>query len=125
MASIKNIIYFLSNYQKLTINFDEDCRYGHVLTQEEIEQYAETEVPETPPTLEQFKEQIDSYEKTYGEIESMNSSVVFDNWLRIDARPFKQALLNEIKKWSFMLKQHLIDNVTNRYVSKQNYFLGG
>ena len=51
-------------------------RYGHVLTPEEIEQYAETEVPETPPTLEQFKEQIDGYEKTYADIESMSASQV-------------------------------------------------
>lgn len=31
--------------------------YNHVLTQEEIEAHAETGVPESPPTLEQFKEQ--------------------------------------------------------------------
>ena len=32
--------------------------YGHVLTAEEIEQHAEEGVPENPPTLEQFKEQV-------------------------------------------------------------------
>ncbi len=31
----------------------------------------------------------------------------------MDVRPFKQALLNIIKRWSFMFKQHLIDHVTN------------
>ena len=34
--------------------------YNHVLTQEEIEAHAETGVPESPPTLEQFKEQVSS-----------------------------------------------------------------
>jgi dynein heavy chain len=33
----------------------------------------------------------------------------------VDSKPFKQALLNIIKRWSFMFKQHLIDHVTNRY----------
>lgn len=32
--------------------------YNHVLTQEEIEAHAETGVPESPPTLEQFKAQV-------------------------------------------------------------------
>jgi len=32
--------------------------YGHVLTPEEIEQHAEEGVPECPPTLDQFKEQV-------------------------------------------------------------------
>lgn len=38
---------------------------------------------------------------------------MFDTWFRVDARPFKQALLNIIKRWSYMFKQHLIDHVTN------------
>lgn len=32
--------------------------YGHVLTTEEIEQHAEDGVPEHPPTLKQFQEQV-------------------------------------------------------------------
>ena len=40
---------------------------------------------------------------------------MFDVWFRVDARPFKQALLNIVKRWSFMFKQHLIDHVTDRW----------
>ncbi|KAK3590847.1 hypothetical protein CHS0354_024585 [Potamilus streckersoni] len=87
--------------------------YGHVLTTEEIEAHAEDGVPENPPTLKQFKEQIDTYEKIYEAAENIEPVVVFENWFRIDAKPFKQALLNIIKKWSYMFKQHLIDHVTN------------
>lgn len=58
--------------------------------------------------------QIDTYEKIYEECEQINPLKVFDNWFRIDGKPFKQALLNIIKKWSYMFKQHLIDHVTNR-----------
>ena len=37
--------------------------YNHVLTPEEIEAHAETGVPESPPTLEQFKEQVKQLKK--------------------------------------------------------------
>ena len=60
--------------------------------------------------------QIDTYEKIYEEAEQIEPIKVFDKWFRIDAKPFKQALLNIIKRWSFMFKQHLIDHVTNRSV---------
>lgn len=42
--------------------------YNHVLTEEEIEFHAESGVPESPPTLAQFKEQIDLYESLHNEI---------------------------------------------------------
>lgn len=41
--------------------------YNHVLTQEEIEAHAETGVPESPPTLEQFKEQV-----RRGDVQTLN-----------------------------------------------------
>lgn len=88
--------------------------YGHVLTAEEIEAHAEDGVPETPPTLGQFREQIDSYENIYEKVSSMEPINVFEGWMKVDAQPFKSALLNVIKRWSLMFKQHLIDHVTNR-----------
>lgn len=88
--------------------------YGHVLTAAEIEAHAEEGVPESPPTLQQFKEQIDSYEKIYDEVNSLEMTNVFDGWMKIDARPFKASLLNIIKRWSLMFKHHLIDHVTHR-----------
>lgn len=32
-------------------------------------------------------------------------------------KPFKQALLNTVCKWSSMIKQHLVDHVINRQVT--------
>ncbi|CAI2736889.1 unnamed protein product, partial [Dicrocoelium dendriticum] len=64
-----------------------------------------------PPTLEQFKEQIDHYEKIYSEVDELATTVKFGAWLRVDSRKFKRALLNVIKRWSMMFKQHLIDHV--------------
>lgn len=50
-------------------------RYGHVLTSEEIEQAGDEGVPETPPTLTMFKEQVDSYEKIHSEVEKFKVSI--------------------------------------------------
>jgi dynein heavy chain len=88
--------------------------YGHVLTQEEIEANAEQGVPQNPPTLQQFKEQVDTYESIYEEVSKFEDTKILDKWFRVDSRPFKQALLNIAKKWSYMFKQHLMDDVTNR-----------
>ena len=56
---------------------------------------------------------MDTYEKIYDEVEVIEGISMFDTWFRVNARPFKQSLLNIIKRWSFMFKQHLIDHVTN------------
>ncbi|KFW03432.1 Dynein heavy chain 9, axonemal, partial [Fulmarus glacialis] len=93
----------------------EFCRqfllYGHILTTAEIEAHAEDRVPETPPTLQQFREQIDSYEKIYEEVNRIEPISIFQGWMKVDARPFKASLLNVIKRWSLVFKQHLMDHV--------------
>ncbi|XP_055509862.1 dynein axonemal heavy chain 17-like [Leucoraja erinacea] len=87
--------------------------YGRVLTQEEIESYGEGGVPPTPPTLQQFKDQIDSYEILYEEVLKFETVKLIAPWFKIDCRPFRQALLNLIKRWSLLFKQYLIDHVTD------------
>ncbi|XP_064351341.1 dynein axonemal heavy chain 9 [Camelus dromedarius] len=87
--------------------------YGRVLTPEEVETHAEDGIPENPPLLQQFKAQIDSYEKLHEDVCRLETIKVFDGWMKIDVRPFKASLLNTIKKWSLMFKQHLVDYVTH------------
>uniref|UniRef100_A0A2K5EHB9 Dynein axonemal heavy chain 9 n=1 Tax=Aotus nancymaae TaxID=37293 RepID=A0A2K5EHB9_AOTNA len=87
--------------------------YGHILTPEEIEDHVEDGIPENPPLLSQFKVQIDSYEMLYEEVCSLEPIKVFDSWMKIDIRPFKASLLNIIKRWSLLFKQHLVDHVTH------------
>jgi dynein heavy chain len=36
-----------------------------------------------------------------------------DKWFRVDNRPFKAALLNIVKKWSYMFKQYLMEEITS------------
>lgn len=59
--------------------------------------------------------QIDSYEKLYEEVSKCENTKVFNGWLQCDCRPFKQALLNTIKRWSLMFKRHLSNNVVSRW----------
>lgn len=59
--------------------------------------------------------QIDSYEKLYEEVSKCDNTKVFNGWLQCDCRPFKQALLNTIKRWSLMFKRHLSNHVINRW----------
>ncbi|XP_028842651.1 dynein heavy chain 9, axonemal-like isoform X2 [Denticeps clupeoides] len=87
--------------------------YGRALTGEEIEANEEHGIPETPPTLEQFRKQVDHYEQLYEQLQQLEPVHVFQGWLRVDGHAFKSSLLNIVKKWSFMFKQHLIDHVTN------------
>lgn len=51
--------------------------YGHVLTAEEIEAAGEEGVSETPPTLVQYKEQVDTYEQIFTTVEQFEVW----NWL--------------------------------------------
>lgn len=54
------------------------------------------------------------YEEIYEEVQGLEAGHVFLGWMRVDGRRMKSALLNIIKKWSLMFKQHLVDHVTNR-----------
>ncbi|KAM9747482.1 dynein axonemal heavy chain 17 isoform 1-T1 [Dama dama] len=87
--------------------------YGHAISREDLDGRPEETLPKTPPTLTQFQRQIDSYEKLYEEVSKCDNTKVFNGWLQCDCRPFKQALLNTIKRWSLMFKRHLSNHVIN------------
>lgn len=65
------------------------------------------------PTIEMFREQIDNYESLFGEIEKIAPFQVFNGWFQVDCRPFRHALLNIVRKWGNMFKNHLVDRVTS------------
>lgn len=39
---------------------------------------------------------------------------MFNGWFRVDTKVFKASLLNVLKKWSWLFKEHLLTHVTNR-----------
>uniref|UniRef100_A0A4X2M2C5 AAA+ ATPase domain-containing protein n=1 Tax=Vombatus ursinus TaxID=29139 RepID=A0A4X2M2C5_VOMUR len=91
--------------------------YGHPLTAEEMDIQANEGLPEQPPTIDQFKEQIDIYEALYVQMSKFEDFQVFESWFKVDMKPFKMSLLNTIKKWSWMFQEHLgrfvIDSLTD------------
>ncbi|XP_054276549.1 dynein beta chain, ciliary [Macrosteles quadrilineatus] len=90
--------------------------YGRQLNIEELELLAVGDAcaPEsTPPNMDKFKEQIDQFENLYSEVEDLDSLQIFSCWFQVDISPFKQALLNTVRKWGHMFKQHLIEHVTS------------
>lgn len=58
--------------------------------------------------------QIDYYEDLYAEISKLEDFSVFNGWFRVDIKFFKVSLLNTLKKWSWLFKEHLLTHVTNR-----------
>ncbi|KAM7420609.1 hypothetical protein PAMA_015032 [Pampus argenteus] len=125
MERVENVLKTAINYQR---KFDcyahlwQDDRveflsqflmYGHALTIEEIEACRADLLPESPPTVDNFKEQIDYYEDLYSKTSKLEDFRVFDGWFRVDIKFFKVNLLNTIKKWSWLFKKHLLTYVTN------------
>ncbi|KAM3184981.1 hypothetical protein ACTXT7_007293 [Hymenolepis weldensis] len=89
------------------------CLYGRLLTREDFDDNGNILAPEHPPTLEQFREIILQYERVFEEVEKLEDTHVFDNWMRVDLKPFKIALLTEIRQWSDKFKNFLVDHVTD------------
>ncbi|KAJ8957969.1 hypothetical protein NQ318_001970 [Aromia moschata] len=90
--------------------------YSRQLTADELELIAvkDPDAPKSsPPKMEQFREQIDNFENLSNEVDKMQEEKIFNSWFRVDVKPFKQALLNTIRKWGNMFKQHLVDTVTH------------
>lgn len=90
-------------------------KYGRPLTSEEFELVLlkDPGAPKcSPPKMEQFREQIDNFENLSNEVEKIQEEKIFHNWFKVDIKPFKQALLNTIRKWGNMFKNHLVENVT-------------
>ncbi|KAM8734967.1 dynein axonemal heavy chain 11 [Acanthopagrus schlegelii] len=133
MERVENVLKKAINYQRkfdcYTHLWQDDraeflCQfllYGRVLTAEEMEAYGIDILPESPPTIDNFKEQIDYYEDLYAEISKLEDFKVFNGWFRVDIKFFKVSLLNTLKKWSWLFKEHLLTHVTNSLEELQRF----
>ncbi|KAL2088081.1 hypothetical protein ACEWY4_016909 [Coilia grayii] len=87
--------------------------YGHALSTEEAELYADYELAKNPPKLHHFKEQISVFESLYQKVSNLEDKRIFCGWCQLDMKPFKISLMNVIKKWSWMFKEHLVSHVND------------
>ncbi|XP_058249288.1 dynein axonemal heavy chain 11 [Hemibagrus wyckioides] len=136
MERVKDVITKVSQYQSSFENYthlwlDDQSEflkqfllYGQTLTTEYVEAYGEAiDLPVNPPTTDKFREQIDHYEELYAQVSKLEDWRVFDGWLRVDIRSFKMSLLNTIKKWSWMFKEHLISYVTENITDLEEFII--
>ncbi|KAF7248346.1 Dynein beta chain, ciliary [Varanus komodoensis] len=86
--------------------------YGRFLRTEELELYADHELQKCSPQLDHFKQQISNYEMLHKEVSEFENQKTFNGWFRVDIKPFKISVMNMIKKWSWMFKEHLLNYVT-------------
>lgn len=63
-----------------------------------------------PPTIEAFREMIDGYESLHVEIEAIQPYQVFSAFFQVDVRPFRQSLINIVRRWGNMFKDHLVNS---------------
>ncbi|GCC27210.1 hypothetical protein chiPu_0005635 [Chiloscyllium punctatum] len=84
--------------------------YGRSLFSEELEVQADCGLPKCPPQLEQFREQINIYETLYVQISAFEDVHTF-GWFQVSIKPLKLSLLNIIKRWSWIFKEHLLNHV--------------
>ncbi|XP_078083834.1 dynein axonemal heavy chain 11 [Mustelus asterias] len=84
--------------------------YGRFLTSEELEVQADYGLPKCPPKLEQYRSQINIYETLYVQVSAFEDVHTF-GWFQVCIKPFKSSLLNTIKRWSWMFKEHLLNHV--------------
>lgn len=99
-------------------------KYGRLLEPDEIDlvMAREPNAPElSSPTIEAFREQIDNYESLYLEIENIDALQVFNAWFQVDVRPFRQSVLNIVRKWGNMFKNHLVERVTSSLCDLGNF----
>ncbi|KAJ8925640.1 hypothetical protein NQ315_009485 [Exocentrus adspersus] len=116
------IMLWVENRQEFLRQF---LTYSRLLTLEEIEQLKDENAPgikESPPTVAQFKDQIDYYENLYKKVEQIpGEKILMDGWLRLDVKPLRQAILNTICKWGNMFKQHLFNRVLDSLNGLENF----
>ncbi|XP_068180103.1 dynein axonemal heavy chain 11 [Antennarius striatus] len=133
MERVENVLKKAINYQRKFDSYanlwqdnraeflSQFLRYGCVLTPEDMEAYGADILPEIPPTIDNFREQIDHYDHLYTEIFKLEDFTVFNGWFRVDIRFFKVSLLNTLKKWSWLFKEHLLSYVTKSLDELQNF----
>ncbi|NXX48555.1 DYH17 protein, partial [Tricholaema leucomelas] len=87
---------------------------------------SEKPLPQEPsargtPSLQLFQQEIDACEELRKEVSGFADTKVFGGWLQSDCRPFKQALLDAIKRRGLALRQHLTSHVTTSLQELENF----
>lgn len=89
--------------------------YSRALTEEERDALKDENAVQPThkePSVDNFKEQIDYYDELYKKMEATPTEHLLQGgWLRLDLRPLRQGILNTIRKWGNLFKDHLFNHV--------------
>ena len=98
-------------------------KFSRKLDENEIAKFEEDEtlIKKEPPGLSLFKEKILYYENVYKEAWNIEKIVIYEKWLKVDQQPFRSSLLHEVKRWSWIFKRHLLDEVINNLQDMANF----
>ena len=98
-------------------------KYARQLSQSEEHLIEEkpNAISKKPPTLDQFKEQIDYFEDLHKEVKELEGTKLFNNWLRVDVTPLRVTILTNIKQWSYLFKKHLLDTVSEKLTNLNTF----
>ena len=85
------------------------------LTEDEVKMVEKKSdsVKKVPPSLEDFRAQIEHYEQLHEEVKMLPPLKVFQCWFSADITPLKTTLLTNINKWSYIFKKHLLDRLVD------------
>ncbi|MGH0146062.1 UNVERIFIED_CONTAM: hypothetical protein FKN15_007605 [Acipenser sinensis] len=107
----ENILDLLDQHDEEVYTSWTECLDAHCnskLTQPLLKQDLETGLYET-----NFDPAINIFETLYMKVKMFDDKKVFNGWFQVDIKPFKVSLMNVIKKWSWMFKEHLLDHVND------------
>jgi dynein heavy chain len=95
------------------VHLENFIKYGRSITADEMEEIesGNLEIKEKRPTLNDFKDTIESYSQLYDSIEHIDHLHNINSWLRVNLKDLKYSLLNSICKWSYLFKQFLQNKV--------------
>lgn len=82
-------------------------RYGRQLGPEE------QDVDEAPPTLSDFKREIQRLQSVRSSLSSIDDLTVLQGWLQVDLRPFRDSVMSLTDKWSHMFTEPLLQTAAN------------
>ncbi|KAJ0061995.1 hypothetical protein NL108_014782 [Boleophthalmus pectinirostris] len=103
-----------------------DQKYGHLWTnsrQDMIREFLmygrqlgpdEQDVYEAPPTLKEFRREIQKLQGIQSSLTAINNITVLQGWLQVDLQPFIDSVMSLTAEWSHMFTECLLQKAEDR-----------
>ncbi|KAK7926312.1 hypothetical protein WMY93_008622 [Mugilogobius chulae] len=68
----------------------------------------EHDVDEAPPTLKEFKREVQNLQGIRSKLNAIDDITVLQGWLQVDLRPFRDSVMSLADEWSHMFTDRLL-----------------